>query len=161
MGPNDNPMIFLRGISFKEVEAVLDFMYNGQTKIDHEQLDAFLAAAEELKVRGLTQTTSNDTASTSRKRSITSEGAKREKSKKSKQNIPYFPGSSSSDPVVVKSEIKINEEDHVSLKDDDDFQDYPEAEIEGFDDGSYQDDSTTTRGNFPTDNKGKFPFVRR
>ena len=161
MGPNDSPMIFLRGISFKEVEAVLDFMYNGQTKIDHEQLDAFLAAAEELKVRGLTQTTSNDTASTSRKRSIISEGAKREKSKKSKQNIPYFSGSSSSDPVVVKSEIKINEEDHVSLKDDDDFQDYPEAEIEGFDDGSYQDDSTTTRGNFPTDNKGKFPFVRR
>ena len=53
LGPGDakGPLIFLRGISYHEMEAVLEFMYNGQTKVQHKELDAFLAAAEELKFK--------------------------------------------------------------------------------------------------------------
>ena len=162
MGANDNcggkgPLIFLRGISYKEIEAVLDFMYNGQTKIDHEQLDAFLAAAEELKVRGLTQSTSEVP---SRKRSVSNaEGIKRDKSKKAKPNVDApGPSSSSSDQVVVKSE-KMNEEDQINVNDtleEENFQDYGDADIEGYDDGSFQDDGTGA--NFPTDSKGNILF---
>ena len=53
-GGNKGPLIFLRGIGYHEMEAVLDFMYNGQTKVSHTELDVFLAAAEELKIKGLT-----------------------------------------------------------------------------------------------------------
>jgi len=56
-GDAKGPLIFLRGISYHEMEAVLDFMYNGQTKVQHTDLDAFLAAAEELKIKGLTTNT--------------------------------------------------------------------------------------------------------
>ena len=52
-GDSNNPLLFLRGISYQEISAVLDFMYNGQTKVQHKELDAFLATAEELKIKGL------------------------------------------------------------------------------------------------------------
>ena len=57
-------------------------MYNGQTKVQQTELDAFLAAAEELKIKGLTtnnptgntgndSTTSGSGGATSRKRPST------------------------------------------------------------------------------------------
>ena len=58
-GDSKGPLIFLRGISYHEIEAVLEFMYNGQTKVQQTELDAFLAAAEELNVRGLSQENQN------------------------------------------------------------------------------------------------------
>ena len=68
-GDSKNPLLFLRGISYQEISAVLDFMYNGESKVHEKQLDAFLAAAEELKIRGLTQDSRNSSESTpSRKR---------------------------------------------------------------------------------------------
>lgn len=51
---NNKQLIFLRGISYHQIQAVLDFMYNGQTKVHDTELDTFLAAAEELQVKGLT-----------------------------------------------------------------------------------------------------------
>ena len=50
-------------------------MYNGQTKVQQTELDAFLAAAEELKIKGLTTSNptgnTNDPTPTSRKRPST------------------------------------------------------------------------------------------
>ena len=72
-GDSKNPLVFLRGISYKEISSILDFMYSGQTNVDHKELNGFLAAAEELKIRGLSQEnqrkqgTSNNSTS-SRKR---------------------------------------------------------------------------------------------
>ena len=67
-GSLQKQLIFIRGISYHEMEAVLDFMYNGQTKIKHTELDAFLAAAEELKVKGLTNNSSSTNNVTPKKR---------------------------------------------------------------------------------------------
>ena len=33
--------------------AIIDFLYFGDANVDHESLDAFLALAEELKLKGL------------------------------------------------------------------------------------------------------------
>ena len=52
-GDAKNALVFLKGISYEDISSILDFMYNGQTNIEHKELDAFLAAAEELKIRGL------------------------------------------------------------------------------------------------------------
>ena len=53
-------------------------MYNGQTKVQQTELDAFLAAAEELKIKGLTTNPTGNThdsstsgGATSRKRPST------------------------------------------------------------------------------------------
>ena len=41
------------------IVSVLDFMYHGQVGVAQEDLNSFLAVAEDLKVKGLTQTTSD------------------------------------------------------------------------------------------------------
>lgn len=49
------PLIYLSGIDYHDLESVLDFMYFGKVNIDQSRLTSFLAAAEELKVKGLVQ----------------------------------------------------------------------------------------------------------
>jgi len=51
---HSHPLIYLSGIKFKELDAVLSFIYLGQVNLAQEDLDSFLAVAEELKVKGLT-----------------------------------------------------------------------------------------------------------
>ena len=53
--PKADPFIYLRGIRFEDLLACLDFMYQGEVSVAQEDLNSFLAAAEELQVRGLTQ----------------------------------------------------------------------------------------------------------
>jgi hypothetical protein len=47
------PMVFLHGVRFVDVAAILNFMYHGEVNVNQEDLPTFLAAAEELRVRGL------------------------------------------------------------------------------------------------------------
>ena len=48
-----HPMIYMRGIKAKELVAIVDFIYHGETNIYQEDLDGFLALAEELQLKGL------------------------------------------------------------------------------------------------------------
>ena len=50
---NPHPLIYLKGIKMKELQAVLDFIYNGEASIALEDLDTFFDATKELKIRGL------------------------------------------------------------------------------------------------------------
>ena len=49
-----NPLIYLKGFKAKNLQSILDFMYHGVAEIYQENLDGFLAVAEELQLRGLT-----------------------------------------------------------------------------------------------------------
>ena len=49
-----NPIIFIKGVRMAELEAIINFMYNGELSVPHADLSGFLEAAETLKVRGLT-----------------------------------------------------------------------------------------------------------
>merc|ERR1719411_1455513 len=49
------PFIFLHGVKHEDMEAILDFMYNGEVSVNQDDLRSFLSVAEELRVRGLTQ----------------------------------------------------------------------------------------------------------
>jgi len=51
---HSHPLIYLSGIKFKDLDAVLSFMYLGQVNLAQEDLNSFLAVAEELEVKGLT-----------------------------------------------------------------------------------------------------------
>ena len=48
-----HPVIFMRGLKSKHLEAVLDFIYKGETSVLQEDLEGFLLLAEELQLKGL------------------------------------------------------------------------------------------------------------
>ena len=49
-----HPLIFMKGVKFEDLQAIVDFLYCGEANIFQENIDAFLAIAEELKLKGLT-----------------------------------------------------------------------------------------------------------
>jgi len=49
------PFIFLHGVNYEDIQAILDFMYNGEVSVNQDDLRSFLSIAEDLRVRGLTQ----------------------------------------------------------------------------------------------------------
>jgi len=53
--PHQHPLLYLKGIEFTDLQAVLKFMYHGEVNVAQEELNTFLAVAEELKIKGLTQ----------------------------------------------------------------------------------------------------------
>ena len=53
--PHQHPLLYLKGVLYDDLVSVLNFMYRGEVNIAQEQLNSFLAVAEDLKVKGLTQ----------------------------------------------------------------------------------------------------------
>ena len=51
---HSHPMIYMRGLKSKDLVAIVDFIYHGEANIYQEDLDDFLALAEELQLKGLT-----------------------------------------------------------------------------------------------------------
>jgi len=51
--PSPHPVIVLWDVEERDLQAILDFMYNGQVDIRQEDLESFLAAAGRLQVQGL------------------------------------------------------------------------------------------------------------
>jgi len=49
-----HPLVFLKGVKYSNIVSLLDFMYRGEVSVVQEDLQSFLAVAEELKVKGLT-----------------------------------------------------------------------------------------------------------
>ena len=48
-----HPLVYMRGVNSEDLFAILDFLYCGKTKVHQENLDSFLAIAEELELKGL------------------------------------------------------------------------------------------------------------
>ena len=49
-----HPFLYLRGMKAEDVSAILDFLYFGEANVSQENLESFLAIAEELQLKGLT-----------------------------------------------------------------------------------------------------------
>ncbi len=169
VGGGKAPLIFLRGITFKDVEAVLDFMYNGQTKVQHDELDSFLAAAEDLKIKGLTTNSAggsggaNNSDTPSRKRPSPAEGSNMAAArkpgpssavKKQKVATPAKVDPEMSSETMVKSERILEGDDSAMLEGDDGS--YPGYEDDpAIYDDNYDDNDAS---NIPSDSKGNPPF---
>ena len=52
---NQNLVLYLKGVKYKELVSVLNFMYMGEVNVAQDDLNSFLAVAEDLRVKGLTQ----------------------------------------------------------------------------------------------------------
>ena len=48
-----HPLIFMRGLKSEDLVAIVDFLYFGEANVFQENLDSFLALAEELRLKGL------------------------------------------------------------------------------------------------------------
>ena len=47
------PLIYMRGVKSEDLLATMDFLYQGEANVLQENLDSFLAFAEELQLKGL------------------------------------------------------------------------------------------------------------
>ena len=56
--PHQHPLLYFRGVRQTEMKNVLNFMYHGEVNVAQEELNQFLTVAEDLKVKGLTQNSS-------------------------------------------------------------------------------------------------------
>ena len=52
---HSHPLLYLKGVSFTDLVSVLNFMYQGEVSVGQDHLNSFLATAEELEVKGLTE----------------------------------------------------------------------------------------------------------
>ena len=58
-----HPVVVMWDASARDMALLLDFMYNGVVNVKQENLNTFLALAERLSVRGLTQAQAESTQS--------------------------------------------------------------------------------------------------
>ena len=52
---HQHPLIYLRGVAFSDLEAVINFIYHGEVSVAQEDLNSFLQLAEDLQIKGLHQ----------------------------------------------------------------------------------------------------------
>ena len=52
-----NPLLYLKGICIKDLQAVLEFMYHGEVNLAQDSVNNFLEVAEELAIKGLSADT--------------------------------------------------------------------------------------------------------
>lgn len=87
---HDHPLIYLKGVSFMNLTAVLNFMYHGEVNVAQEDLNNFLQLADELKIKGLSQqlsSSSDQKAGATDGREIVQRSAVGQSSKHSTQKI--------------------------------------------------------------------------
>ena len=48
------PLVYLRGVSCRDLAALLDFMNHGEVDVAQDDLASFLQVAQDLKIKGLT-----------------------------------------------------------------------------------------------------------
>jgi len=84
---HQHPLLYLKGVKFTDLQSVLNFMYHGEVNVAQDELNSFLAVAEDLKVKGLTQNQSGQPNKTKRE----SHSAHKQPSQPSSNNVYKAP----------------------------------------------------------------------
>jgi len=53
---HEHPLIYLKGVKMENLQAVMDFIYYGETNVAQDNIDSFLDLAKELMIKGLMTT---------------------------------------------------------------------------------------------------------
>lgn len=56
---HEHPLLYLKDVKHSDLVSVLNFMYHGRVSVAQDELNSFLSVAEDLKVKGLTQSNSD------------------------------------------------------------------------------------------------------
>jgi len=92
--PHQHPLLYMKGVSYSNLQAVLNFMYHGEVNVAQDELNTFLAVAEDLRVKGLTQNQGSGPKQSSKPQPEPFKPAKSEP----KRSV--IPSSSSSRPLI-------------------------------------------------------------
>merc|ERR1712071_576049 len=74
---HEHPLLYLKGVKYIDLVSVLNFMYHGEVNVAQEELNSFLAIAEELKVKGLTQNSGQGPSTTKKQETYKPQAAPR------------------------------------------------------------------------------------
>jgi len=113
--PHQHPLLYLKGVKFTDLQSVLAFMYHGEVNVAQEELNSFLAIAEELEVKGLTQVNSGPAKNT---KSTTANDIPSLKPKLFKEPLQSVAKNLKTLPVQHQSKVSYNHQDNT----DDDIQ---------------------------------------
>ena len=67
---HSHPLIYMRGVKSEDMAAIVEFLYCGKASVPQDNLDSFLAIAEELKLKGLTGVKTTEAESNEARRPI-------------------------------------------------------------------------------------------
>jgi len=107
---HDHPLLYLKSVKYSDLVSILNFMYHGEVNIAQEDLSSFLAVAQDLKVKGLTQPPTSSTPTPGHK------------PHKRSNSGPRAVASANNNPETPNSKLsnKIHELKHELLESDDD-----------------------------------------
>lgn len=71
-----HPVFILKDVKFKELEAMMNYMYRGEVNISQDQLTALLKAAESLQIKGLSDSRTGGSSTTTTGKSDSTRSAK-------------------------------------------------------------------------------------
>ena len=90
-----HPIIFMKDVKLKHLEAIVEFMYNGEVNVPQDDLNLLLEVAKDLKIKGLSE-----------KSSESMNTKLNESSKENGTKDPYFEQSNQIEEKVDKFSIE-------------------------------------------------------
>ena len=75
--PSPNPLVFLKGMTSKDVSHIIRYIYNGEVSIGQVDLQGFLYNAVALKIQGLDDESKNQSNTANSDQGITMTSLKR------------------------------------------------------------------------------------
>jgi len=76
---HDHPFIYLTGVKFSDLQAIIGFIYTGETEVAERDLENLLSTASKLKVKGLTESQSNPESEASSMDTLIDQSSKKKK----------------------------------------------------------------------------------
>ena len=154
---HQHPLLYMKGVRMSDMESIVHFMYHGEANVALEDLESFLAAANELQIKGLTAPSVNqfkkslnqDKKEPSSPSPPPSKKSKKEKTENQESKTNSNSGGASSRSVLKRrntenslpEESKVKEEYKVQLVDADLPEDnFDQNDITTFDDTDYLHD---------------------
>ena len=110
--PHQHPLLYMKGVRYTDLQSVLNFMYHGEVNVAQEDLNGFLAVAEDLRVKGLTQG-GGQASNSSRPSSAKPEP---HKPKRDETKRPVIPSSSSRAPASHQMAVDDDIQEVVPVK---------------------------------------------
>ena len=84
-----HPLLYMRGLRSENLMAIVDFLYHGEANVRREDLDSFLALAEELRLKGLAGNTEGE-KDPEKATDLQNKGAKLKQENSRKFQEPHF-----------------------------------------------------------------------
>lgn len=102
--PHQHPLLYLKGVTFGDLTAILNFIYHGEVSVAHDALNSFLTVAEELRIKGLSQNRNSNGVSSGGGRSGAAAGRSSNVSGAGSSSGGNISGTPTMLPSVKKSE---------------------------------------------------------